>query len=101
MMNRESIKSSIIEWNNRFPIDRWWRKKYNIAFNSSTHRESSFLDQLLDYEEDKLFEEFFNKEKYVPNSGDWIKKPDLTKVNISDSIQSLRDEFKDIIEDGE
>ena len=27
---KNNIRQSIIAWSNRFPLDRWWRKKYNI-----------------------------------------------------------------------
>lgn len=89
----DEIRDEIISWNINFPIDRIWRKKYNIAFNSHCHREVSFLDQLFDIEEDNLFEEFFQKDEYVPNTGDWLKRKESS---IEDSIESLRNEFKDL-----
>ena len=98
-MERDDIRQYIIEWDNRFPIDRWWRKKYNIAFNSSAHRESSFLDQLVEWEEDQLFDEIMNQEEYIPNTGDFLKRKPITKDNISQSISSSRDEFKALTDD--
>lgn len=89
-----SIRDDIIRWNINFPIDRIWRKKYNLAFNSSGHREVSFLDQLFDIEEDKLFEELASEEPYTPNVGDWLKT-DKPKTQ-EDEISSLREEFKDL-----
>lgn len=75
----ESIKKEIIEWNNRFPIDKWWRDKHNIAFNTPKHREISFLDQLFEYYEDQVFEEHYNSKDYQPNNGDWLKKQERTE----------------------
>ena len=96
MLNDKSLREIIIDWSVRFPIDRWWRKKYNISFNSKSHREYNFLDQLFEFEEEKLFDEFLNKEdKYVPGSGDWLKNSEETS-DIESSIRSLRDEFKDV-----
>ena len=71
-MDDGSLKNEIIRWNIRFPYDRRWRKKYNIAFNSPVHRESNFLDQLFDIREDEIFEEYSKKEVYTPNEGNWL-----------------------------
>jgi len=97
MTKLEEVRDYVIEWDSRFPIDRWWRKKYNIAFNSPRHRESSFLDQLIEFEEDKLFKELEEGETYVPNTGDFLR---FNKgAPIDNQIKSLRDEFKDLEDD--
>jgi hypothetical protein len=88
------IRKKIIRWNLRFPMDRVWRKKYNVAFNSPAHRESNFLDQLFDIEEDSLFNEYLNNKEYIPNVGDWLKRQN-EDLSIEDSIGSMRQEFED------
>ena len=93
-MTNEDVKNYIISWNLRFPVDRWWRKKFTIAFNSLDHRESSFLDQLIEYEEEKFFEEIIHQEEYKPGTGDWLKQQDAKTVE--ESIEQLKDEFKDL-----
>ena len=93
-MTGKDISEFVIRWNNRFPVDHWWRKKFNIAFNSRDHRKSSFLDQLIEYEEDKLFNSFLEKNEYIPGSGDWLKLK--SPETVEESIQQLREEFKDI-----
>lgn len=40
----------MFNWNN-FPIDYWWRKKYNVPFGSKAHREMNFIDMLIEYQE--------------------------------------------------
>ena len=47
----------MIWWNNMFPLDRKYREKYKIAFNSPQHRELSQIDIYLDIIEDELFNE--------------------------------------------
>jgi hypothetical protein len=98
-MDREKIREYIIKWNTRFPVDRWWRKKYNLAFNSPTHRESNFIDQLIEYEEDALFDELVNKDEYKPNTGDWLRHRKITEDSMSDAIANFREQFKDLSED--
>lgn len=77
-MRRSELIQGVVSWNKRFPLDRWWRIKYNIPFMSPAHRESSFIDQLFEFEEDKLFSQLHSNnedEKYVPGSGDFLKSP--------------------------
>lgn len=93
-MISSDIRNYIVDWNIRFPIDRWWRKKYNIAFNSSAHRESNFLDQLIEFEEDKVFMELTEKDTYIPGQDDWLIPQKFE--SLADDIKSLREEFKDI-----
>lgn len=93
-MNKDSVRDYVIQWNSRFPVDRWWRKKYNKSFNSLDHRKSSFLDQLIEYEEDILFRELQEESEYIPGSGDWLRE--RVPQTIEEDIKSLRDEFKDV-----
>ena len=70
-MRRSELIQGVVSWNNRFPLDRWWRIKHNVSFMSPEHRESSFIYQLLEFEEDKLYLKEFqaehekNKDKYI------------------------------------
>lgn len=79
-MTIEEMKVFMVQWNNRFPYDRYFRSKHKIAFMSSAHKESSFINQRLEYIEDSLFRETENKGKekssadqYIPNIGQWLK----------------------------
>lgn len=99
-----TLRDEIIIWNADFPIDRWWRKKYNIPFGSKTHMEANFLDQVFEYEEDKMFEEFSEESKYVPNSGNFMKEPEF-KDNVErqryndGKMQDFYDGFDDEIKE--
>jgi hypothetical protein len=75
-MKRSELVQNVINWDNRFPLDRWWRMKHNIPFMSPAHRESSFLFQLFEFEEDKLFLKTVEKEEkddYIPGIGEFLK----------------------------
>ncbi len=92
------IRDYIINWNLRFPMDYRWRKKYNIPFNSVKHRESCFLDQLIDLEEDKFFQELLSEEdEYRPGSGDWLKHE--ISDSIEDELEMLREESKSFLKE--
>lgn len=94
MMTVEDIKTFMIRWNNQFPIDFWWRKKYNIPFLSQKHRECSFIHQLMEFQEDRLYKEIEDQikqeeldyDKYTPNTGEWLKV-DISNSNTSREIQ--------------
>jgi hypothetical protein len=79
----EDFEKFIIYWNNLFPIDYWYRSKYNIKFNSPEHRELSFIDMLFEFREKKIFDNIFDESnKYTP--GDYIKKSeDKSLSNLS------------------
>jgi len=52
-----NVRQHIIDWNNKFPLDKWWRTKHNIAFGSEQHLAISQYDILFEYIEDELFKQ--------------------------------------------
>ncbi len=75
---KNNIQREIVAWNNRFPLDNWWRKKYKISYLSSAHRESTFYGQYFEYHEDLLFEQWYEEDKdkdkefgYAPMTDSW------------------------------
>jgi len=93
---KNKLESDIIYWNNRFPLDRWWRKKYNIPYLSEEHRKSTFFTHLFEYFEDKMFDEHFKKlreqeqeenvikDVYIPMSGNWWKGKETSQKEVDD-----------------
>lgn len=73
-LDPDSIKSFMMQWNQDYPIDRWWREKHRIPFNSPQHRDMLFTSIRFEWEEDHLYSKFRNEEEYIPNKGDFIKK---------------------------
>ena len=93
-MKRSELVQNVINWNNRFPLDRWWRIKHNVAFMSPVHRESSFIHQLMAFEEDKLFMPDISEEvKYVPGVGDFLK----TKQTLESFADEAQEEIKKML----
>jgi hypothetical protein len=88
-----SIKNEIINWNNRFPLDRWYREKYKISYLSKDHRESSFYAQLFEFKEDEIYNEFRNrkeKERTENKFGtkSWWSGKEATEKDIDDWFNS-------------
>lgn len=99
-MERSELEQAVVSWNERFPLDRWWRNKHEVAFMSPVHRESSFLYQLFEFEEDKLFSKAItdsnvkdNKDVYIPGSGDIFKTP----ATIEDFTKEAQREIDEIL----
>ena len=51
------IRREILLWNQKYPIDLHWRKKYRVAFGSKAHLEVSFIDMKIDLEEEEMLNE--------------------------------------------
>lgn len=79
------IRSFVVFWNNKYPLDRWWREKYKIPFGSDQHLSQNIMDMRFDFEEEYLvkkaqiqqeIEELDRKnKKYTPGHGSiFVKK---------------------------
>lgn len=82
------------QWNIKFPLDRWFRKKYNLAFGSSAHRDFSVLDIRFEWDEDKVFRELEKEDEYTPNIGNFLEKRKIKYANEEDELSSFKAEFK-------
>lgn len=59
---KSEVRTYIVNWNRMYPIDYWWRKKYNIPFGSEKHRQADFIQMYFDYEEDKMMKQLMDSE---------------------------------------
>lgn len=82
--NKE-LDSFIYRWD-RFVIDYWWRRRYNIPFGSKKHREMNFIDMLIEYRENQLVNKT-ETEEYVPQ--DSIQEVFLTPQEIDNEYENL------------
>lgn len=48
---KKRVDNFLFSWH-QFLIDYWWRKKYNVPFGSPQHREMSFIDMYIEYQEE-------------------------------------------------
>lgn len=98
LVESSDIEKFIYNWNVRFPLDRWWRQKYNVPFGSPKHRESCFIDQLIEFKEDKLFNKLrqqnikdkeLAQEKYILGEGNWMKIHIPTEEEIDKAFDEM------------
>ena len=92
----DPIKSFMQWWNVMYPVDRWWRQKHKVAFNSAAHGAMSLIDMKIEFEEDVMFANLKNieeKEKsYKPGTGNWLSPTKITKMT-EDEIDDAFDNF--------
>ena len=79
----EDIDLYLKKWNQRFPYDRLWRKKYKIAFGSLEHLSINQIDIFLDIRED-LLEERLKKQriKFLKEKEEYEQKGVMFKESI-------------------
>lgn len=103
-MGLSNLDKDIISWNNAWPLDRWYRQKYNISFNSPQHQEINQIDIFFEWREEMLFkkhendlkkrsenEKLYKEGAWLTNvvdnsidedsSIDWFDKIDITTIN--------------------
>lgn len=91
MPTTNEIKEAIYRWNMRFPVDRWWRNKHGIPIFSKEHRDSNFIDQLIEFHEDMIFKNLNSKDsgKYNAGTGDWININKPLKEDVDEAFDMI------------
>lgn len=95
-LHKESFANSLdnfIYFWHQFPIDYWWRKKYNIPFNSPQHRQMSLIDIYFEYREEMLIEEYRRKTEEEQEAAE----NEILKINNSKEVVKMTN--KEIEED--
>lgn len=80
------LREEILKWNNQFPIDKWWRDKYNIPYGSKDHLEADLIDQLFEYYEEAEYKESVSKDMMY-RQGIWLKKQEKSKEQRMKSLE--------------
>jgi len=92
----QAVKEYIIKWNNLYPIDLWWRRKYNVSFNSEQHRKLNFIDAFIEYQEEKTFSDYKKKSEEEKKNieeyrmtGNYIKESEMSQEEIDRVFDTL------------
>lgn len=95
MISINNLRSFLIEWNNTFVLDKTFRSKNNITFNSPEHRAVCQIDIYLEYLEDFMFEEHAEyriisirkEEEY--KKGIWLQERSFNNVELNDAYDKI------------
>lgn len=93
---REEVLTNIHIWSKKFPIDYWWRKKYNIPYGSPAHREANLIDMMYDFEEEKIMKRLIAKVSKEMEDEDVEEMLDNTSVGKKMSKAELDDAFDNL-----
>lgn len=90
----KNIRKFMLSWNQLFPVDKWWRTKHNIPFNSKEHRSTSIIDMYIEYSEELYFSSSSFKSKkenftYIPGEGNFLKEKIYTKEEIDKAFDEM------------
>lgn len=102
MIAVKDLRSFLFEWNNTFVLDKLYRSKNNIRFNSLEHRNTCQIDIYLEYLEDEIFSEhtkqIIDKERMDSEykKGIWLQdrlvdNTELTKLFDNLDIENIED----------
>lgn len=79
-----TIKQEIVNWNNSWRYDFWWRQKYKIAYGSEAHRSIDQISIAFEYFENDMYSKAVNgfkeedkKKKKYEETGSWISESKL------------------------
>lgn len=102
---KQGLKQFIIDWDCRHPVDKWWREKHNIIFDSEEHRKISFIQMYIEYSEffyfsyfprirkkiqdKKCKQETEKNKKYEKGNGNFMKEVSLNKHDIDIAFNEL------------
>ena len=102
-LSREDIDNFLKKWNEKFPYDRLWRKKYKISFGSIEHLSVSQIDIFLDIAEDflvdklrKNYSEFINRKEEYEKTGEILKENTLTQEEEDQIWKKIKLPVKDV-----
>lgn len=87
------VQDFVYKWNIDFPVDKWYREKYNIRFNSKEHRETSFRDMIFEFMEVTSYRGLLSQE-YNPKTGEFIKEKEI--VNEPTTMEDFLKEARSI-----
>lgn len=89
------MREFVLKWDNDWKRDFWWRKKYNVSFNSEQHRSANQLDIHFEYIEDNLIKEFFTereeekrREERFKKDG-WISESIVNKEKLIEAFDKI------------
>lgn len=87
-MELSDFDKIVINWNNTWPLDRWYRQKYKIPFNSIQHQDVSQIDVYFEWREEQAFKKY-EKDTLKKAEKDKLYKEGTWLSNIVDSTSDI------------
>lgn len=101
LLLKGTIKNDVIHFIFRwheFPLDYWWRKRYNIPFGSRQHREMNFIDIYVEYQEGLLLKQ--TQDEYEQEQSDLedeaLRLSLFDKEIVKPTAQEIDDDYENL-----
>jgi hypothetical protein len=94
VLSKKDFDSIVTNWNIKFPLDNWYRRKYNIRFDSDEHRKTPIRSIAFEFQEHLLFEKYEKQDEYKPNEGKFIKRIKVEEKPLT--LEDVQKEFEKI-----
>lgn len=88
----KSLQEFVKIWNRKVPIDKWYRKKYNIPFGSEVHKNVNLADMFFEFYE-------FVLDKYKIKNKEVIEPYERGKGNFMKSISYSRKDIDTLFDE--
>lgn len=98
LKTKRTIKDDVIHfifnWH-EFPLDYWWRKRYNIPFGSRQHREMNFIDIYTEFQEGLLLKR--TQDDYEQRQSD-LEDEELGLSSDTETVKLTQEEIDEAYE---
>jgi len=91
-VSEKDFDNFVYKWNIENPIDRWYRQKYGIRFNSPEHRVLSFIDMLFEWKEDQLYNSAIQDDNEY-KKGDYLRKQEVKQEDLPSDEELMTLDF--------
>jgi hypothetical protein len=82
-----TLRELVLEWDNEWRYDYWWRKKYNIPFNSERHREANQIDIAFEFMENQITNESLDQLKLDEENKKMLERGEYIRSNFDEKKQ--------------
>lgn len=87
------MENFVVFWNNKYPLDKWFRDKYKFHFNSENHRNSNLLDIYFQFIEEKMFHDLRKENEKRVALKEAYKKEGWLKEKITEVPENFFDDI--------
>ena len=92
-VSEEDFDKFIYNWNIENSVDRWYRQKYGIKFNSPEHRVLSFIDMAFEWRENKLYESALEEKESTYKLADYLKIQEIKQEDLPSDEELMKLDF--------
>lgn len=93
---KDEVRHFVKWWSFNFPLDIWYRRRFDIRFNSDEHRKLNLIDMMFEFEElviyqEAVFEDAEEKKRveYFDETGRWLYQEEYSSAVVDEAFDNL------------